>query len=274
MDFLSNFASPSRNHPQERSHFRSILLAFAGNGMQTGVWVVLIPDLAGALRLSASALGVALATLAAAQMAGVVLGGWLADRMGRRPFLVLGAAGAGLFYLLLTLVGSYIALLSLSVLCGLTLGFLDMVLNTLGGDHERQHNTKVMSLFHAGHDGASSCGALALGFRTVYVTLGALFLLLAVVSIRLPIPSHELKRKHAAQPSEQEHERQTPPWLLKSVILAAVFVGLISLTEAAFSGYGNIYLRDILGSSPLMGAVGISGLLAASHWGAWRATLP
>ncbi len=255
----------------ERGHFRAILLTFAANGLQAGAYTVLLADLAGALGLSFGTLGVALAALSAAAIPGVIASGRIADRLGRRLVLVVGSASVGLFYLLLATVDGYSLLLTTCVFGGLAFGFFDMVPNSLGGDYERQHGRRVMPLMYAGKDGAGAVGAVAGGaalwagasFRVVYAAVGALLLLLAVAALRLPLPCHITDRGVGVR----SHERPRRPWLVEGVLLAASFVGLASLADAAVSGYSSIYLRDVLGSGVLLGGFGIAAFQLARMLG-------
>lgn len=246
-----------------RLHFLTVLLVIAANGLQAGVYTVLIADLAGALRLSPGALGVALAALSAASIVGSALGGRLADWIGRRAVLAAGVAGSALFYLALAFVENYVGLIAVMALGGVLLSFFDLSTNTLGGDFELRHDKKVMTRLHVGKDFAAAVGslgsgvALALGasFRSVYAALGLLLLALAVASLRLPLP------EPVSGSGRREGEPRGPSpalWAVRGVVLAALFVGLVSLTEAALEGYSSLYLRDVLSSGVLLGAVGIT----------------
>ncbi|MDQ3793525.1 MAG: MFS transporter, partial [Actinomycetota bacterium] len=76
---------------------------------------MLLADLAGALALGPGALGVALSVMTASGIAALLVGGRLADRLGRRPFLLLGAGGTGVLFLVLVPAsgsGGYVALLA------------------------------------------------------------------------------------------------------------------------------------------------------------------
>src|SRR4029453_17063275 len=66
---------------------------FAGLGLQVGIWAVLIPPLVASRGLSPAALGAALALMSATSIGALAAAGPLADRVGRRPLAVVGAAG-------------------------------------------------------------------------------------------------------------------------------------------------------------------------------------
>jgi MFS family permease len=92
--------------------FVLLLFAFGFFGLFWGAFAVLLADLSGALGLSPGPLGFALFVGAAASILAMALLGRIADRLGRRPFLVASAGvfGAGIVGLALT--GSYMALLA------------------------------------------------------------------------------------------------------------------------------------------------------------------
>jgi MFS family permease len=58
----------------------------------------------------------------------------LADRLGRRPVLLLGLGGTALAYALLSLVGGLGSLVAVLVLYGLFVSFVDLGANTVGAD--------------------------------------------------------------------------------------------------------------------------------------------
>ncbi|MGH3087152.1 MAG: MFS transporter, partial [Rubrobacteraceae bacterium] len=226
----------------ERSHFRAIMLAFCAMGFHVGVWAVLLADLAGSLSLSPGVLGVALTCQSAAGVVALLAGGRLADRFGRRPLLVAGVAGTGVYLALLAFVESYGALLAVLVFSGVV-GLYDLACNALGGDHERQHDVKAMTLFHAGFSGSAALGAFGsgvalsagIGFGTVYVISGGGILLFAFAATRLPLP------RRVAETDGEESSRRTFDLLRVPAVLACVAIIFMCFsTDAALEGYTSI----------------------------------
>lgn len=250
----------------KNAHFRTILLAFAALGFHVGVWAVLVADLARHLGLGPGALGVALTCQAAAGIVFLLFGGRVADSFGRRPVLVVGVAATGVYLALLSFVGGYAAFLAVLVFSG-TVSLYDLAVNALGGDYEREHGEKAMTLFHAGFSGAAALGALGSGaalalgveFGTVFVCAGAALLVLAVAAFRMPLP-----RRAAQAGGEKEGSRGTLALLRVPAVFACVAVVFMSFsTDAALEGYTSIYLRDLLGAGAFLGGVGISALYFA-----------
>ena len=134
------FRPPPGEGETPTAHFRSVLAAFVGLGFHVGVWAVLLADLAASLALNPGSLGVALSVMTASGIAALLAGGKLADRFGRRPFLLLGAGGTGVLFLLVVPVsgfGGYAALLAALVFGGVCASSWDLAVNALGGDHEQ-----------------------------------------------------------------------------------------------------------------------------------------
>lgn len=267
-----------------RAHFRAILLAFLGLGVQVGAQAVILADLARARALNPAVLGLAFSAQAAVGIIALLIGGALADRLGRRPLLALGGGGLGLFFLALATAPPYALLLAAFVLGGASASAYDLAVNTLGGDYERRYRTRAMTMLHAGFSGGAALGAalsallLARGtdFRLVYTLLGALLLALALGTRWLPLPP-----AHAATPAQQA-PAATPPAadrapapadavpadahppgafvLLRApgVLLAAALVGVCFFGDGALEGFTGVYLRNLLGAGPLLGGLGIA----------------
>lgn len=267
---LNRFLSMSPPPRDGRAHFLVILAAFFMMGLHVGVWAVLLADLAGALGLTPGVLGIALTFQAGAGVVGLLVGGRLIDRLGRRPILVLGIAGTGMYLVLLAFVGSYAGLLAVLVFSGVV-GLYDLAVNSLGGDHERQHGGRVMTPLHAGFSGGAALGAflsgLALdsgvGFRTVYVVTGLALLVLASAATRLPLPRHLSSTDAPPVPSGSSTRVVFVPVVFACVLL--IFVSFS--TDAALEGFISIYLRDVLGAGALLGGLGITALYLAGTIG-------
>ena len=273
--------------PGERTHFASVLLVFCANGLQAGAYTVLVADLADALGLSGSSLGVALAVLSGTSIPGVLAAGRLSDRLGRRPVLVAGSAAAGLFFLLLALVDGYAALLGIMAFGGVAFALFDLSYPSIGGDYERRHEREAMTKLYVAFDAGVASGAfgsglalhLGVGYGIVYASVGAALLLLAVVALLLPLPGrgagHARGEPRKVPPrrkwrSETTAGRREGHLLTRGVVLAVLFVGLVSLLDAALEGFSSIYLRHALGSGPLLAGAGIAASMLASLLGRLR----
>ena len=169
---------PEEQNPRAETRILPVLLgAFGFFGLFWGSFAVLLADLSGDLDLSPGPLGLALFVGAAASILAMGFLGWTADRLGRRPFLVIsgGAFGAGVAAV--AAAGNYATLLvALAVLYAAS-GLYDVGINAAAVDLERTAGRRIMAVLHAafsagGVAGALSAGALlssGVGFRYVYL---------------------------------------------------------------------------------------------------------
>jgi MFS family permease len=266
------FLQAPQNKPEARKHFRVILISFVALGFHVGVWAVLLADLVAALGLGPTALGVALAVMTACGVAALLVGGRLADLVGRRPVLLLGVGGTGAFFLLLAAVDGYVSLLIVVAIGGVCASAWDLAVNALGGDHEQQHGSRVMTLLHAGFSGGAALGAILSGvalssgvrFEAVYATVGLalLGLVLALWRLPLPAPPADGERAKAGRPGGRLSVLFVPAVAACALVIFASFS-----VDAALEGFLSVYLRDVLLSGALLGGVGISTLYFAGMIG-------
>ena len=86
-----------------RAHYLLTASLFGILGFHVGVWAVQLAPLSAGLGLDPAALGTAVTVAAASGMVTLFAGGALANRVGRRPVLVIGFAGTGTAFVLLAL---------------------------------------------------------------------------------------------------------------------------------------------------------------------------
>jgi AAHS family 3-hydroxyphenylpropionic acid transporter len=98
------------------------LLVAAIEGYDIQAFGVVAPMLARALHLGPAQMGLAASAAMAGLMAGAFFGGWMADRVGRKPVLIASIAAFGLFSLLTATAGSYELLLLARFATGLGFG--------------------------------------------------------------------------------------------------------------------------------------------------------
>jgi MFS family permease len=177
---------------------------FAGLGVQVGAWAVLIPELVASRDLTTAELGAALAVMAATSIGALAAAGPLADRIGRRPLAVAGAAGFAGAFALLAAVEAPLALWPTLALYGVASGCLDLAANAVGSDYERAHDVRAMVRLHAGFSAAAACGALLAGVagQDMYAIVAGLYVALAAATIVAPLPPHEEAEPFVGAPHE------------------------------------------------------------------------
>ena len=189
-----------------RAHARIAAGLFAGLGLQVGAWAVLIPHLVASRDLTPAALGAALAVMAATSIGALAAAGPLADRVGRRPLAVAGAAGFAASFVLLAAVEAPAALWPTLALYGVASGFLDLAANAVGSDYERAHGVRAMIRLHAGFSGAAAVGALLAGAvgPDTYWIVAAVYVALA--SPRRSRRCRRTRRRRVDPPAGAAHE--------------------------------------------------------------------
>ena len=187
-----------------RAHARIAAGLFAGLGVQVGAWAVLIPELVASRDLTPAELGAALAVMAATSIGALAAAGPLADRIGRRPLAVAGAAGFAAAFALLAAVEAPLALWPTMALYGVASGCLDLAANAVGSDYERAHGVRAMVRLHAGFSAAAAVGALLAGAvgPDAYWIAAALYVALAAATIVAPLPPHEEAEPFVGAPHE------------------------------------------------------------------------
>ena len=99
--------------------------------------------------------------MAATSIGALAAAGPLADRIGRRPLAVAGAAGFAAAFALLAAVEAPLALWPTMALYGVASGCLDLAANAVGSDYERAHGVRAMVRLHAGFSAAAAAGRAA-----------------------------------------------------------------------------------------------------------------
>ena len=274
-----------------RAHARIAAGLFAGLGLQVGAWAVLIPHLVASRGLTPAELGAGLAVMAATSIGALAAAGPLADRIGRRPLALFGAAGFAASFVLLAVAEAQIALWPTLALFGVASGCLDLAANAVGSDYERAHRVRAMVRLHAGFSAAAAAGALLAGAvgPDTYWIVAAVYGALALAAVVAPLPPHE-EAAHDP-PAGAAHESSVaageaatgdeswgaaddagagPPGgrltLLRTPAIA-VAVGLVTLCffgDGAIEGYAALFLRDALESGALLTGTALAAFHTAS----------
>jgi MFS family permease len=254
-----------------RAHARIAAGLFAGLGLQVGVWAVLIPHLVTTRDLTPAELGAALAVMAATSIGALAAAGPLADRVGRRPLAVAGAAGFAASFALLAAVESQAALWPTLALYGVASGLLDLAANAVGSDYERAHDVRAMIRLHAGFSGAAAVGALLAGAvgPDIYWIVAALYVVLAGAVAVAPLPPHEVGTPSAGAAHESSVAAGAPGGRLAllrnpTIAVAVALCTLCFFGDGAIEGYAALFLRDVLESGALLTGVALAAFHTAS----------
>lgn len=162
------------------------------DGFDMNVIAFVAPDLAVALHLNRVMLGNVFSAGLAGTMIGGFLFGYLGDRFGRRPSIILATASFGVLTLGLALPMGYIALLWLRLVQGIAIGGMLPLCWALNIEYvPRTYQATVVTLIMLGYSfGVSFAGPLTIwltpryGWRSVFVFGGCAALLATALLIR------------------------------------------------------------------------------------------
>jgi MFS family permease len=252
-----------------------LLAAFGVFGLWSGCNAVLLADLSRVLDLSPGPLGVALFAGAASSIAAMASLGWVADRLGRKAFLVGVMCLFGVGIAGLALVGGFWALVAVVILVFSSGGLYDVGINATAVDLEGLSGRRFMSFLHAAYSGGAVLGAVGsgvllsagLGYRLVYLSLllPLAAVALAVAAARFPGPA-----AYVGGSSLVDGEAGTGRWGLYrsgALLLVAAIAGLGLLSEGQMGSWSGVYLRGTLGMPALVGGAGVAVFFAAMALG-------
>jgi fucose permease len=235
---------------------------FFVNGLLLASWLPHIPAVKARLVLSDAELGWLLLAMAAGAVGALPLSGWLIARNGSRR-MTSACAIALCLALPLPVLAPTVALAALALLLlGAANALLDVSMNAQAVEAERHHARAIMSSFHAlfsagGLAGAAlASAAMAAGAGDVTHVVVAATASLLTVAIALP----------ALLPSRPDPTASGGPVLVRprgrlAHLGALAFCGLVA--EGAIGDWSAVYLRDGLGTSPALAALGFAAFSLA-----------
>ncbi|MET7654068.1 MFS transporter [Streptomyces sp. NPDC005486] len=251
---------------------------FALDGFVFAGWVVRIPAIKEQTGASASTLGLALLGVSAGAVVTMMFTGRLCGRYGSHPVTVACAVLLSLSVTLPPLTHSAAALGAVLLLFGAAYGGINVAFNSAAVDLVAALRRPVMPTFHAafslgGMIGAGLGGLVAGSVSPTRHLLGLGIIGLLVTALTSPtLLRQEPPRPpgHAdagpedfdARPGDSSPGKSTPSRLTPRTRRLVVVFGLIALCtaygEGALADWGALHLRQDLGSSAGVAAVGYS----------------
>ena len=247
------------------------------NGLVFATWVLHIPDVRDALRLSDAQVGTAILGIAVGSMFSMPLSGRWIMRYGSAAVTRLFAALFCLSLPLPFLAGNLGTLFLALAALGLTSGAMDVAMNAQGVAVERRLKRPVLSSFHAWFSLGNLAGALAgslllgLGVGLWTHVLGILavsLLAVGVCALRL-LPRRYDSHEGEAAPAAPEI---SVPWIQRfrlSPLVASMgllcFLGM--LAEGATGDWSGLYFRDVLAATGGLVGLGYAAFTLAMTLG-------
>jgi fucose permease len=253
----------TRSHATPRAAWRAIAAVFFVNGVTLATWISRIPTLPNRLALSPGQVGMALMALAAGALAAFPFTGRLVDT---RSSAVTVTGFALVMLLALPFVGlapHLLALVPALFVFGVGNGGMDVSMNAQGITVERLAGRSIINSLHGCFSlGAFAGAALGAGAAQANVApvvhfLGVSLLGLAVLSQvrRWLLPDVREPRQSAAAPAFA-----LPP---RSLGLLGALALCTSVGEGAMADWSGLYLREVLGASAGVAALGFAAFSVA-----------
>jgi len=266
-----------------RTHYLFAASLFGLLGFHVGVWAVQLAPLSAGLGLDPAALGAALTVAAVGGLVTLFAGGTLADRVGRRPVLVIGFAGTGAAFVLMALAGRFATLIPAVLLYGLSVSFVDLGANTVGSAYEQAYKVTAMTGLHAWFSGGALAGAIGsaaalragVGYRGVYLGLAAVMAAGLVTALLAAIPAPpggSTGGSEGGSPGRGRRVRPARVWRIPAVLFAIALISVTFFGDGALESFLSSYLQRTLAGGVLLSGIGIGSYRFSSLLGRLTAT--
>ncbi len=243
----------------------AVSILFFVNGAVLASWLPHIPAVKSRLTSGDGQLGLVLLAMAAGALVALPAAGPLIARLGSRAVTSSAALVFCLAMPLPVLSSSLPALVAALVMLGAFNGLLDVSMNAQAAAVERAAGRPIMSSFHALFSLGGVAGALlasgAMAFGTADVTHVSAAALVALVAVALALPG--------LLPCSPRPEGSGPALArpTRALLALGVLALLGLLAEGAMADWSAVYLRDTLGATPAVAAVGFGAFSLAMTGG-------
>jgi MFS family permease len=235
----------------------AVTAIFLLNGLLFGAWAARIPAVRDRLGLSDGELGLALGFIAVGSIAAMPVAGLAAARFGSRRATRVSFALTCAATAVLPFAPSLPVLCVLTLAYGASMGSLDVTMNSHGVAVERRYRRQILSGFHAAFSlggllgaalGAAAAGA-GLDVRAHLLATGLASAAIGLVWSRRFLPG-VADANGSAEPLLVRPPRRL--WALGALAFACLLV------EGASADWSGVYLKDELGTSPGIAALGFT----------------
>ncbi len=247
---------------EARSARGAVSAVFVLNGLMFGSWAARLPAVRDRVHLSDGEQGIALAALALGAVLSMPVAGAVATRVGSRPATRFSLGLACVATALVALPTTLPALCVLTFVLGISMGALDVTMNSHGVAVERRYGRPILSGFHAGFSAGGLAGG-ALGAVAAGLSVDVRLHLALVAALAAAVGSTSSRRFLPRR--EDTLPRGTPIlvrpprrlWALGFLAFACLLI------EGASADWSAVYMRDSLGSSAAVAALGFTAFSVA-----------
>ena len=235
----------------------AVAAIFFLNGLVFGEWAARIPAIRDRVGLSDGELGIVLACAAIGSILAMPVAGARAARIGSRR-------ATRVAFALMCLASGVIALApTLPVLCalaffyGASMGSLDVTMNAHGVAVERRYGRAILASFHASFSiGGLAGGAIGVFAAAIDLDVRAQLAIVAVISAAVGLTwSRRFLGGDADAMDHAEPLFVRPP---RRLLALGVLAFACLLIEGASADWSAVYLRDELGTTAAVAAIGFT----------------
>lgn len=230
-----------------------VMLFFLLAGWIFAPWAVRIPDIKRYIGADDGIFGLVLLGMAGGSIVAMSSAGWLSSIIGSKRLALVGGLGVCVLAVTLGLAPSPMTLFVALALFGAFYGLMDVAMNTQAVVVEKMYQRPIMSSFHGGFSFATLTGALLGALLVQHLSTVMHLLLTGLVLIAVALVAYRWLAPVPEPASEggPVFVLPTGPLLPLGVIALAVF-----LAEGAVADWSAIYLREHLGTTAVLGALG------------------
>lgn len=244
----------ARNTPQAVAQSRILLTGyFAGLGVVMAVWGTRIPAVQESAGLDTAGLAVVLLAAAIGMVAGLRVGGRLADPTRLSHLLTSGAIGLAASLALLGACRTPITLAAAALLFGVTHGVLDVAVNAAAVRCQQAYGRPIMSGLHAAYSlgalGGAVIAAVVAHHSHTYV-FGATAAVAIVATAAVAPVTHRVGSPGADPDPAETATREGGPELSRSRIwLLGTLAAACLLGEGAAADWSAVHLDELHASA-------------------------
>lgn len=233
------------------------------NGCAFSTWASRIPSIQDKLHVGTGLLGIALLSMAVGALIAMCFAGRLIANIGSRPTIAI-MAGIAVVFLTIAGIPDKLIILSLVVTAfGLTLGTMDVAMNSHAVVVEKVYDRPIMSSFHAlfsigGIAGA--CGGAGIAHLNIspekhFLGISVFLLLLNLATYRFLLPADVDKNK---EDGNGVNIKESLAYFAKDKALVAISIIMFScfLTEGAIGDWSSVFMHTVLMTDTGVAALG------------------
>ena len=249
----------------------AVAALFVLDGVVFGSWAARVPAVAAQVGASHSALGVALLCLSAGALACMHATGRWAARFGSGPVSVAAGVAVCLTAVLPGLATSVPVLCAALLLFGAATGMVNVAANSLGVEVEVRGGRPLLPALHAGFSIGGLAGALLGGAAAALFDVAAhlslvaaagLVLMVWLLPVLLAAPHRRAAPPHGGDGVPRRRRRTTA-----ALAVLGVVAGCTAFGEGALTDWGALLLREDMGATVTLGALGYACFASAMACG-------